>query len=141
MELDEIEKIIEQLDRDIPKEDAAVRLEYCEPNDLSVTATQNGYLRIGIEFLKAAFAPQEYNDSESRLIKVDTDYLVTEDSSTDFSSFERVDKIVEEKQEESLSDSIVMYLILAVLIAIPILAVIGLISVLRTLYQNYWPIP
>lgn len=141
MDLDEIKKIIEQLDRGISKEDAAVRLEYCEPNELSVTATQNGYLRIGVEFLKAAIAPQENSDSESRLVKVDTEYLITEDSSTDFSSFERVDRIVQESHEESFIDSLVMYLILAVLIAIPILAVIGLISVLRTLYQNYWPIP
>lgn len=141
MELVEIQKKIEELDRGISKVDAAVRIDNCEPNDLYVTATQNGYLRIGVEFLKAAFAPQQTSDSESRLIEVDTEYLITKDSSTDFSSFERVDEIVEESQEESLSDSIVMYLILAILIAIPILAVIGLISILRMIYQYYWPIP
>jgi hypothetical protein len=137
MELDDIKKIIEELDRGISKVGAAVRLDTCDPNDLYVTATQNGYLRIGVEFLKAAFAPQQTSDSESRLIQVDTEYLITKDSSTDFSSFERVDEIVEESQEDSLSDSIVMYLILAVLIAIPIFAVIGLISLLRMLYQSY----
>lgn len=139
MESDEIRKIVEELDQGISKSNAAVRIDTCDPNDLYVTATENGYMRIGVEFLKAAFAPQqkETNNSDHQFIKVDTEYLITKDSSTDFFSFERIDKIVDkESQEETLSDKLVVYLILAVLIAIPILAVIGLAYIVRSLL-NY----
>ncbi len=136
MELDEIKKVIDTLDRGTSKENAAVRLDTCDPGDLFVMATQNGYLRLGVELLKAAFEQRAAgdNDAKSQFIEVDTAYLISKDSSLDFSSFERVDALVEESQEESISESLIMYLVLAVLISILLLAVIGLISIVRLVF-------
>ena len=137
MELDEVKRIIDELDRGISKENAIVRLDNCAPEDLFVSATQNGYLRIGVELLKAAFiSPVRSENSElTREIDVDTGYLISSDSGVDFSSFERVDEMTIESEEESTTDSIVMYLIIALLVAIPILAVVGFISIIRALFQ------
>lgn len=60
-------------------------------------------------------------------------YLVSKDSSADFTSFERVDEIVDEGEVDSASGSFVLSLITTVLVAILVLAVIDLISIIRAI--------
>ena len=47
-----------------------------------------GFLRLGVELLKAAFAPTGHG-GEPNAVEVDIDYLVTADSSINFDWCER----------------------------------------------------
>ncbi len=53
---DEIKKWVETLDESIPKDGAKVLIEYAAKG-CEVTANRAGYLRLGIEILKAAIVP------------------------------------------------------------------------------------
>ncbi len=55
---DEIKERIEQLDANIPKDGAKVFIEF-EGGPCEVTANCAGYLRLGVEMLRAAVAPLE----------------------------------------------------------------------------------
>src|SRR5688572_2077805 len=66
---EEIREIVAQLDAAIPREGAVVEIEQDEEmyeiRAVAVVANRLGYLRLGIEFLKAAIAPP--SDPEGKL--------------------------------------------------------------------------
>lgn len=132
--LDELSSIVEQLDKCVSKENAKVRLyQYGgEDEDGCIRATKNGYLRFGVELLKAGIAPT--SSDITNVVEVDLEYLIDEGSSITFSSFERTEDIDREQYVETWRDSLFIYVIIGVLIATPILAVIGLISLIRMLF-------
>jgi hypothetical protein len=129
MNSDELVAIVERLDESVPKENAKVRLyQYGgDGEDGFMVATRNGYLRFGIELLKAGAAAP----TAERMIDVDLQYLIDEDSSINFSTFERVEELGPEPNENSWGDSLFIYTVITILIATPILAVIGLIALIR----------
>lgn len=88
-----VQKLITELDAVIPRDGARVQLsQYGGGLDEGrVIATQQGYLRLGIEFLRAAYAAPSANAPTQ--INVDLDYLLTDDSDIGFDWFERVESI------------------------------------------------
>jgi len=98
-----VQKLIAELDVAIPKEGARVQL--CQygggPDESRVIATRRGYLRLGIEFLRAAYAaPCEKNPGQ---IAVNLDYLLTDSSDIGFDWFERVDSLPEAASDSRIS--------------------------------------
>jgi len=76
------ESLVTELDDLVPRDGACVTLRQYGggPDESRITANQRGYLRLGIEFLKAAFAPTNKENS----LKADIGYLLTEDSDVGF---------------------------------------------------------
>lgn len=131
MNSDEIVAIVDRLDESVPKENAKVRLHQygADGDDGQIVATRNGYLRLGIELLKAGMAPTAAENSG--MIDVDFQYLIDVDSSVSFSTFEIVEEFSTETNEYTWGESLFLYSVICVLIAIPILALIGLIALVR----------
>jgi hypothetical protein len=76
MQEDEIRHLIGRLDRLVTKEQAIVRAVQDDPDFATVIhANQLGYLRLGIEFQKAALAPMEGHE-----VEVDLAYLLGQDA-------------------------------------------------------------
>ena len=82
-----IQEAIAFLDREVPREGARVRLDQYGggPDESQLIANQTGYLRLGIELLKAAFRPT----GERASVEVEIEDLVTSDSKIHFDWFER----------------------------------------------------
>lgn len=138
MERADIERIVYALDGGVPRENAKVRLDmYGNDFDQSfITATENGYLRLGVEFLKAGLVPyKDLNGPQPHAIDVEIDQIVRKDSDIRFVYFERrEDFTVETSEEDFWRDSLVIWVVIAVLVLIPILAIVGLVTVIRALF-------
>ena len=132
MDQQQIEETIELLDSLVPREGARVKLHQYGggPDEGQVIANESGFLRLGIEFLKAAFA-QPDSSNEPNAVEVDIDYLVTDDSSINFDWFERRD--LPSSEPTSRGSRIVPVLIGCTFIATGVLAVVGFITVVRWL--------
>ena len=85
----DLQKTIDKLDAELPKADAFVKLEQYGggPDEGRIIATRNGYLRLGIEFLKAGIRPLDSERPND--VKVDIEYLLDPDSDISFDWFER----------------------------------------------------
>jgi len=80
MEEDAIRRVIDELDAGVTKEDAQL-LVYCEDIDeqaCELIGNRNGYLRAGIEMLKAGMVPMRAGDS---ITPITLDYLIRSDRS------------------------------------------------------------
>ena len=99
-ETEQIKKMIADLDAAVPRGEARVCLSQYGggPDESKVVANERGYLRLGIEFLRAAFAPPSPK-SETR-IHADLGYLVTRDSTVGFDWFERREDLVVDTKAE-----------------------------------------
>ena len=119
-----LNELINQLDSKAPKDEAKVIFHQYGggPDESKIIANTNGYLRLGVEFLKAAFAKP--SDTTDTAIDIDLDYLITEDSTINFDWFERTDKVVNEEVEIDTSKTFT-YAFFTVLTLILIAAVIG----------------
>src|SRR4051812_14714301 len=98
------EELVSKLDALVPRDGARVSLAQYGggPDESRVIANQRGYLRLGIEFLKAAFAPHE-----KHLVKADIRYLLTEDSDVSFNWFERRENLPKRTAEEGKQVSVI----------------------------------
>lgn len=140
MKADELKEIIDRLDEGVPRENARVSLQkYSDTSEQAfIVATENGYLRLGVEFLKAGIAPhvppERTEGGRPHAIDVELDYLLTEDSDVRFDFFERSEEIKVETQEDSWVDRAIVLGILGAILAIFVLAVVGLVSVVRALF-------
>ncbi len=87
MERGELEQIIERLDRDVSQENAQVKiLQYGGgPDESRMVANKAGYLRFGVEMLRAAVAETR----EKAVLNVDVSYLFHADSDTQIDDLER----------------------------------------------------
>jgi hypothetical protein len=135
MDLEEVRKIVERLDASVSKENARVAIyRYGGGDDeSSMVATRNGYLRLGIEFLKGGISPISLEPLPT-VIDVDVHYLMDTDSTVYFDMFELTEKLPEKESERSLADTAVIYSITGFfLVVIPILAIVGLIAIFRLL--------
>lgn len=129
----QIQDAIASLDQEVPRDQARVAFHQYGggPDEGMMIANQTGFLRLGVELLKAAYAPIE-GTGESGTVKIDIAYLVTSDSTIGFNWFERR-KHLEEPEPVPKTPRFIPALVLSVLAAGVILAVIGLFAVLRWL--------
>jgi len=82
-------ELVDQLDGLVPKEGARLRIP-ADPDGSTTIGTQRGYLRLGIEFLRAGLEPLEPGENAPYL-PLSIEYLVTADSETPFDLCEVVD--------------------------------------------------
>jgi len=89
MDRAQIESTIAELDAGVPKETARVMIQGYGggPDECFIVANERGYLRLGVEMLKAAYAPNVPGNTDS--ITVDLSYLLMEDSDFRIDWFER----------------------------------------------------
>ena len=92
MDKTRVEEAIAALDREVSREGARVKLSQYGggPDEGQIIANEAGFLRLGVELLKAAFAPSSAG-GHPFMVEADIQYLVTEDSDINFDWFERRD--------------------------------------------------
>lgn len=129
MNQEELENLVSKLDSEIAKTGAQVRIEQYGggPEETRVIATRSGYLRLGVEMMKAGLSPDRPGKSPG-LIDVDIDYLLA-GSEVQIDWWERPDSIPTEPASEP--SRLIGVLILGLLISAAVLAIIGLFTVLR----------
>ncbi len=139
MNRDELREIIERLDAGVPRENARVSIQKYgdELDEAFIVATTNGYLRLGVEFLKAGvapfLAPEKTLGERPHAIDVEVDYLIDEESDVRFDYFERNEDLLIRTHEESRVDRFVPFVLLAVVLAVLALALFGLVAVIKSL--------
>jgi hypothetical protein len=79
----ELRELVERLDRLIPKDGAHLSIP-ADADGNTTLGSRLGYLRLGVEFLLAALAPQPSSDDAPTRIIPDLDYLLTDGSETPF---------------------------------------------------------
>jgi len=128
-----IQSLTKQLDEAVPREGHVEVIP--DPNDLDyrrIRANQLGYLRLGIEFLKAAYASPE-SGGKGRLLKLDLAYL--ESLEHRYYSFERCEDVwspIWSEEPASAMSQIVSWLIGVFLVAS---FLIGAFSICRWLFN------
>ncbi len=133
----ELQEIIAKLDGGIPKSDARVRLTQYGggPDEGKVIGNTYGYLRMGVEFLKGAFAEFEEDKKGEKTteISVDLSYFISRESDIRFDWFERKDDLAADPAISPWKDTAVSWGILAIIVCILVLAVIGFIALVMWL--------
>ncbi len=134
MEPRELSSIVNRLDQDISRDNARVTIQkYGGDLDESfVVATPNGYLRLGVEFLKAGIAP--YASPERAAIDVDVEYLIHDDSDVQFDYFERREDLTVKSYNAFFVDKLIPFTLLTVVILVLALAIVGLRTIFRALF-------
>ena len=144
MELEEIRRVVCELDASVPREGAKVNIQKYddgtgeESGQAFIIANERGYLRLGIEFLKAGLdplaAPEKSAGKRPDMILVDLDYVFTEDSDVRFDYFERREDVEAKTEPETWGDKLFIFAVLGVIVAIFALAVVGLVTIVRALF-------
>jgi hypothetical protein len=118
--------MVADLDAAVPREGARVHLSQYGggPDESKLVANQRGYLRLGVELMRAAFAHPSPKSPE--LIEVDLKYLLTEDSTVGFDWFERREDLSAPKpQHHAIMSRLVPVAIVGILLVALALVVIG----------------
>ena len=131
----ELVTLIERLDHELPKDHARVRLHQYGggPDECQVVANRAGYLRLGVEFLKGAFAPS-INPKEPAGVPVTIAYLISGDSSVNFDWFERREDLPECSAAPPTAGRVAAAIAVSVAIALLGLSVVGLVTLVRALF-------
>ena len=133
MQTDELSAIVNRLDQDISRDNAKITIQKYG-GDLAesfVVGTPNGYLRLGVEFLKAGLAP--HASPEKPAIDVDVEYLIDDDSDVQFDYFERKDQLTIKTYQSSFVDKLIPLVLLGVVGSVLVLAIVGLRTLIRAL--------
>ena len=130
MDENRIQDAIRFLDAEVPRQHAKVKLEQYGggPDESRMIANKLGFLRFGIEFLKAAHARP--SDQQSNIVDIELDYLLTTDSSISFDWFERREPDADEQQGRVPSSLITAFIVSCVALAF-LLMVVGLIAAVK----------
>jgi hypothetical protein len=85
---DNIRRLVRELDAEVSREGAFVHLTQYGggPDESSIIANQAGYLRLGVELMKAGLAPP---DTDAPAVKLDLEGLLTPHSDLQFDWCER----------------------------------------------------
>lgn len=140
MNQDELREIIEKLETGISKENARVSIhKYGEGLDEAfIVATENGYLRMGVEFLKAGITPhlppERFQGERRNAIDVELDYLMAEDSDVHFDYFERNEDMRVETSQESWVDRAIALSVVGIIVTVLALAIFGLVAIIKALF-------
>jgi hypothetical protein len=129
-----LQKLIASLDESVPKEGARVLLTQYGggPDESQIVANQRGYLRLGIELLKAAYsAAPETDSSRPHVVYPDFDYLLTKDSTINFDWCERREPGEERAKPASVSERLVPMFFFGIIIGFLVLALVGLVTVVK----------
>ena len=89
-----IETLVSELDNEVPREDAFARLvQYGGgPDESYLVANERGFLRLGIEFLRAAVAPPRPGRTNGgQILDIDLDYVLDPDAEIGIDYLERRD--------------------------------------------------
>lgn len=126
-EMKDIESIIDQLDKSIPKPTGEVKMDtYGGGADESrIRATRAGFLRLGVELMKAAFA-KPVKEDKPNVIDVDLGDLVNDDSVIQFDWFERVEDMTQPERKLNFRDKLIPAVIVTLLLAFLVCAIIGI---------------
>lgn len=139
MNREELKQIVEDLDKDISKENARVSMQKYggDLDEAFIVGTENGYLRLGVEFLKAGLTPyvnaEKVASRQPYAIDVDLDYLIQEDSDVQFDYFERTEDIKIKTYNPSWVDRTIPIVMLAFLLSVLILAIAGAFAIVKGL--------
>ena len=92
---DKLKKTIKELDESVSKDDAVVQFDIYGggADEGFIQANQKGYLRLGIEFLKAAFAPKKSDKKTKNIIDSGIQSLTSDESPIRFDWLERKESI------------------------------------------------
>jgi len=133
MQTDELSAIVNRLDQDISRDNAKITIQKYggDLTEAFVVGTPNGYLRLGVEFLKAGLAP--HASAERPAIDVDVEYLIDEDSDVQFDYFERKDQLTIQTYQRSFVEKLIPLLILGIVGSVLVLAIVGLRTLIRAL--------
>jgi len=131
----------EDLDKSVPIEGAYVKMTRYGGGitENQIIANRNGYLRLGIEFLKAAFAEKDYEQKElQNRINIDLDYLI-KNPDVYFDWFERTEETPTEEmpsdfKKEEIGWKVIPVALLIFLGACVVLVVIGFMTVMGWLF-------
>jgi len=131
---EKINQLIAELDQKVPREGAVVKITQIGggPDESKIVANSTGYLRFGIEFLKAAVQP--LSDKQPSQVEVDLKYLISEDSDFGFDWCERRENVqgkIRVPINKRLSNSFLSLGCYVVVILFLVLAVIGFISLIK----------
>jgi hypothetical protein len=89
--LPELRDLVDRLDRLVPKEGARLRMP-ADADGNTTAGTQRGYLRLGVELLRAGLNPADPGGAGERAhVPLDVDYVMTSDSRPPFEVCEIVD--------------------------------------------------
>jgi hypothetical protein len=88
----ELRDLVDQLDRLIPTEGAKLMIP-SDPDGNTTLGTERGYLRLGIEILRATLARQPADDRGVSRIPLDISSLLTQESDTPFDLCEVDDQV------------------------------------------------
>lgn len=127
-----IKRLVSELDNAVPKDDARVLLDVYGggPDESRIIATAPGYLRLGIELMKAGVAPASPDSAAPASVDVDLEYLVHPGSTIHFDGFERRDPDVTPVVSDATGRGIA-FVFLSVLALIAVLAIIGGIALVK----------
>jgi hypothetical protein len=91
--LPRIRELVDELDRLVPKEGARLRIP-SDPDGATTAGTQRGYLRLGVELLRAGVGPlQRDHAQDAPYVSVAVDYLLTADSDSPFELCEVIEDV------------------------------------------------
>jgi hypothetical protein len=133
MDREEIKATIHQLDVAIDKEGAAVQFHQYGggPDESKIVANEAGYLRLGVEFLKSAYAEKDHDVDDGNSIPVDLEYLISPESDIGFDWFERNETIKPFKEEKwSWKSQIFGFILMAIFFGVIALAIYGAVSLI-----------
>jgi len=135
MNRERISAIVAELEQLIPTENASVLFSQYGggPDESKVVATEEGYLRLGLEFLKAASAPP-LKGSVPTAIAVNIESLVSPESSVSFNWFERVESLEQPLKQTPPSSMLSFSLAIAVGFLVA-MVVVGIVTTVRWAVQ------
>lgn len=140
----QIKQLTEELNQLVPKEEAAVQIEFDDTTGgYDLIANQSGFLRLGIELLKAAYTPCPSGLGKKAIVS-DIEYLLKPDPQKSIKEFFRQDELftiqpVSPTEQRSLSYTFwAMVVSYFILIFICILALIGSYTVIKLVVSTFY---
>jgi len=133
MDVVQIRKLISELDAAVPKEDARVLFSMYGggPDESRMIGTEQGYLRLGIELMKAGLAPECPDANTSVDISPDMDSIIHPDSTVNFDWFERRDPGVPMVDAQDSRGRFFAIAIISAVAVIAALAIVGFVALIR----------
>ena len=134
-DLSKLAPLVAELDQGVSKNGAVIRLVEPQraPDKSKIVGNRLGYLRLGVELLKAGLAP-EPADKAGEPFKIDVDlrYVIDPDSDVIFREFElRTDLTAANVYEETVASKVAVVGCLIFCVALVVLAVVALVSLFR----------